>query len=47
MNGIGIELQEEYCEIAQARVKHWGGEAERVEQPNKQLEELPLFKGLL
>jgi len=47
MNGIGIELQEEYCEIAQARVKHWGGEAERVEQPNKELEELPLFKGLL
>jgi len=47
MNGIGIELQEEYCEIAQARVKHWGGEAERVESPSKKLEELPLFKGLL
>lgn len=47
MNGIGIELQEEYCEIAQARVKHWGGEAERVGPPKKELEELPLFKGLL
>jgi site-specific DNA-methyltransferase (adenine-specific) len=47
MNGIGIELQEEYCEIAQARVKHWGGEAERVSPPKKELEELPLFKGLL
>lgn len=47
MNGIGIELQEEYCEIAQARVKHWGGEAERVGPPSKELEELPLFKGLL
>jgi len=27
MEGVGIELSKEYCEIAEARIKHW--EAER------------------
>ena len=47
VNAIGIELNEEYVEIAKKRIAYWGGQAEEVEVKKKDLEDLPLFKGIL
>lgn len=44
-NVLGIEREQEYVEIAKARLAHWSKFAEEQKLATSQKEELPLFKG--